>query len=85
MNPLLVQIVSVLCLKTTNTYDFNTLSAWWLRNGVFDETMGGKGLQETKKKIKSTQNRGDMAMFQQNEGSLACAGLAPAPPGNLCG
>lgn len=32
-----------------NTYNFHALSAWWLRNGVLDETVRGKGLQQHRK------------------------------------
>ncbi len=42
-NVLLQAIIEVFSAKK-NTYNFHALSAWWLRNGVFDETMGGKGL-----------------------------------------
>lgn len=44
---------AVLNLETTNkkgtTYNFHTLSAWWLRDGVFDEAMGGKVLHHKRK------------------------------------
>lgn len=37
------------CLEMQNTYNFHALSAWWLRNGVLDETVRGKGLQRHRK------------------------------------